>query len=54
MDGRKGLAFHFMQGFWYRCLVDLKLLEAQAWIAPVTHNKEQLRETLSNKTGLKL
>ncbi|MCK9609086.1 MAG: glycosyltransferase family 2 protein [Methylomonas sp.] len=32
LDGVKGFAFHFMQGCWYRCLVDLKMLEAEIWI----------------------
>lgn len=27
LDGRQGLAFHFWQGFWYRLLVDIKILE---------------------------
>lgn len=28
LDGRAGLVFHFMQGFWYRMLIDAKLYEA--------------------------
>ncbi len=27
LDGREGLVFHFLQGFWYRFLVDAKLFE---------------------------
>jgi glycosyltransferase involved in cell wall biosynthesis len=27
LDGRQGLVFHFLQGFWYRFLVDAKLYE---------------------------
>ena len=27
LDGRQGIAFHFLQGFWYRYLVDLKVKE---------------------------
>lgn len=27
MDGREGLAYHFLQGFWYRFLVDAKLFD---------------------------
>lgn len=27
LDGRKGLIFHFLQGFWYRFLVDAKIYE---------------------------
>lgn len=29
LDGREGLVFHFLQGFWYRFLVDAKLEELQ-------------------------
>ena len=29
LDGRPGLVFHFLQGFWYRFLVDAKLVERQ-------------------------
>jgi hypothetical protein len=27
LDGRQGLVYHFLQGFWYRFLVDAKLYE---------------------------
>ena len=27
LDGREGLIFHFLQGYWYRFLVDAKILE---------------------------
>jgi len=29
LDGARGFAYHFMQGFWYRALVDLKCLEVE-------------------------
>jgi hypothetical protein len=29
LDGIEGLIFHFLQGFWYRFLVDAKLYEVQ-------------------------
>ena len=29
MDGRAGFVFHFLQGFWYRMIVDAKLYEYQ-------------------------
>ena len=55
LDGRKGFAFHFMQGFWYRALVDLKVLEAEIWIAESSErDAEALRNLLAGKTGLKL
>ena len=32
-DGYPGLAFHILQGFWYRFLVDAKLYEARRHMA---------------------
>ncbi|MBP9181994.1 MAG: glycosyltransferase family 2 protein [Fuscovulum sp.] len=29
LDGREGAAFHILQGFWYRYLVDMKLVEVR-------------------------
>jgi glycosyltransferase involved in cell wall biosynthesis len=29
LDGREGLIFHFLQGYWYRFLVDAKIYEAR-------------------------
>ena len=33
LDGRQGRAFHWLQGFWYRYLVDAKLAEVERFIA---------------------
>lgn len=33
LDGRSGIVFHFMQGFWYRYLVDLKVAEVKKFMA---------------------
>ena len=32
LDGPRGLTFHLLQGFWYRFLVDAKLLEATIYM----------------------
>lgn len=53
LDGVKGFAYHFMQGYWYRSLVDLKMLEAEGWIAKET-DPEKIKLILSGKTGLRL
>ena len=29
LDGKEGLIFHFLQGFWYRFLIDAKIYEAR-------------------------
>lgn len=53
LDGVKGFAFHFMQGYWYRCLVDLKILEAETWICG-ERDPAVIKAILTEKTGLKL
>ncbi|BAW96814.1 putative glycosyl transferase [[Synechococcus] sp. NIES-970] len=40
LDGKQGLIFHFLQGFWYRFLVDAKIYEFQ---------KQQLTDMQANK-----
>jgi glycosyltransferase involved in cell wall biosynthesis len=37
LDGRKGLVWHFLQAFWYRFLVDAKILQIVWWAK--TENK---------------
>jgi len=32
LDGRAGFAFHFLQGFWYRYLVDAKVAEVRRYM----------------------
>lgn len=53
LDGKEGFAYHFMQGFWYRCLVDLNVLEAERLLKGV-ESKEDKVAVLSKLTGLKL
>lgn len=40
LDGPSGTAFHFLQGFWYRYLVDAKIAEVERYIK--THACEPL------------
>ena len=35
LDGKAGLIYHFLQGYWYRFLVDAKLYEYQKGLAPL-------------------
>lgn len=44
LDGREGTAFHILQGFWYRYLVDIKLFEVK---------KSMRREGYDVKTAIK-
>ncbi|MFA5983149.1 MAG: glycosyltransferase family 2 protein [Methylococcaceae bacterium] len=53
MDGPEGFAYHFMQGLWYRCLVDLKCLEAERILAGATSKEEKIAR-LAKLTGLQL
>ncbi len=53
LDGIKGFAYHFMQGYWYRSLVDLKMLEAERWIG-YECDPEKIKYILIEKSGLKL
>ena len=55
LDGRRGFAFHFMQGLWYRSLVDLKLLEAKRRLKSLEQgDKDALRDQMIEFTGVKL
>ncbi|PPC90601.1 MAG: glycosyl transferase [Methylobacter sp.] len=53
LDGAEGFAYHFMQGFWYRCLVDLKCLEAERLLKGAKTNEEKTHR-LAQLTGLEL
>jgi glycosyltransferase involved in cell wall biosynthesis len=53
MDGTKGFAFHFMQGFWYRSLVDLRVYEAEMQMKNCNSKVERL-QVLKDLTELDL
>ncbi|MFA5598563.1 MAG: glycosyltransferase family 2 protein, partial [Pusillimonas sp.] len=53
LDGRSGLVYHFLQGYWYRFLVGAKLMELERAIAHLTDINE-IRKELSRLTGYKL
>lgn len=53
LDGREGLIYHFMQGFWYRFLVDVRVLELERAIQGCTTRETRLA-ALRDATGLKL
>ena len=50
LDGRSGLVYHFLQGWWYRFLVGAKIMELENAIAHLTDKREILAE-LSRLTG---
>ena len=53
LDGKPGLIYHFLQGFWYRFLVGAKLEELEAALAayPTPQGK---KAELARLTGVKL
>ncbi|GAB6069233.1 glycosyltransferase family 2 protein [Thiomicrorhabdus hydrogeniphila] len=53
LDGTRGFAYHFMQGFWYRALVDLKCLEVERELSKITSSNEKI-QILEQFTGYKL
>lgn len=42
LDGARGFAYHFMQGFWYRALVDLKCMEVEKLMANCISTKDKI------------
>lgn len=53
LDGRSGLVYHVLQGYWYRFLVGAKVMELEAAISHL-HSKQEIIEELSRLTGHKL
>lgn len=53
LDGRSGLIYHFLQGFWYRFLVNAKVVEYEVRIENCGNNGERL-DVLSRLTGYNL
>jgi len=51
LDGSAGTAFHFLQGFWYRYLVDAKIAEVERYIA--THRCDAV-EAIGQVLDIKL
>ena len=52
LDGKSGLIYHFLQGFWYRFLVECKLIEYKKAIENL-ESKEEIIKKLSELQGLK-
>lgn len=53
LDGRAGLVYHVLQGFWYRFLVDVRVRELGRALAGCATREERLA-ALRAATGLKL
>lgn len=53
LDGRPGLIYHFLQGYWYRFLVGAKVVELEAELADCSTNEQRIAR-LAQITGHKL
>ncbi|HKI45255.1 MAG TPA: glycosyltransferase family 2 protein [Balneolales bacterium] len=51
LDGGKGFLWHFMQGYWYRMLVDVKIMEIEERSGG---DVEKIRRFLYEEHGIKL
>lgn len=49
LDGTKGFVFHFMQGFWYRLLVDVNVFEIER---DGEYDKEKIARIFTCKYGI--
>ncbi len=49
LDGQRGLVWHFLQGFWYRFLVDAKILQIEWW---ARKENKPIREIVEEKYKL--
>lgn len=50
LDGRSGLVYHFLQGYWYRFLVGAKVMELESAIMHLS-DKSQIVEEIYRLTG---
>lgn len=50
LDGRSGLTYHFLQGYWYRFLVGAKVMELERAISHMS-NKREITAEISKLTG---
>lgn len=51
LDGRIGLIYHFMQGFWYRFLVDVKVMEIEKMSGG---DLMKLKQLINEKHGIEI
>lgn len=53
LDGRSGLVYHFLQGYWYRFLVGAKIMELESAIKGID-DRQQILAEISRLTGYNL
>ncbi len=53
LDGREGLIYHFLQGFWYRFLVEARVFELRRALAPL-RDRDEIEAEILKMTGLSI
>ena len=53
LDGKEGFVFAFIQGWWYRTLVDAKILEVRKWLKANNLNADSQEGRQALKTYIK-
>lgn len=53
LDGREGLIYHFLQGFWYRFLIGAKIYEYERELKNISNSSARLKK-LEEMSGFKL
>ncbi len=51
LDGKEGLIWHFLQGFWYRFLVDAKIYEIEK---KMKEKGKSIKEVIRENYGIEL
>ena len=51
LEGKEGFLWHFLQGWWYRTLVDAKVMEIKRACG---YDRERIRKYLKEKCGVVL
>lgn len=51
LDGKEGFLWHFLQGWWYRTLVDAKIFQIKKFCG---NDTEKMKEYISNNYGIRL
>lgn len=54
LDGTQGFSFHFLQGFWYRFIVDLKFIELKKEIIKNNSSKNDIKKIINKKFNIQI
>lgn len=51
LDGKRGFMWHFLQGFWYRFLVDAKVYQIEKW---AIERKKSIKAVIEEDYGIRI